>query len=138
MATESQQIAQRIPGEKSSLPTLALIAGWLIPGAGHLVVRKPIRAALLFVSILGMFVVGLSLQGKVYSFGTDSIIDKLCFVAQLGLGVLFGIAKGAGWGASSAVNTMADYGGKFLIAGGLLNVIAAVDALSLANGRKAS
>jgi hypothetical protein len=36
------------------------------------------------------------------------------------------------------VNTLADYGIKFLVVGGLLNIIAAVDAYSLANGRKAS
>jgi len=40
--------------------------------------------------------------------------------------------------ASSAIDTLADYGTKFLIVAGLLNIIAAVDAHSLANGRKAS
>ena len=41
-------------------------------------------------------------------------------------------------GSRSSVNTLADYGTKFLVVGGLLNIIAAVDAHSLANGRKAS
>jgi hypothetical protein len=48
------------------------------------------------------------------------------------------LARVFGWGAASAVNTLADYGTKFLIVGGLLNLIAAVDAHSLATGRKAS
>ncbi|MDE1162783.1 MAG: hypothetical protein PW792_12660 [Acidobacteriaceae bacterium] len=139
MATaDSKQIAQRIPGEKSSLPTLALLAGWIVPGAGHLVVGKPIRAALLFVSILGMFLTGLALAGKIYSPGTGDILDMLCFAGQLGMGLLYALAKGLGWGATSAINTMADYGSKFLVCAGLLNLIAAVDAYSLANGRKAS
>ena len=43
-----------------------------------------------------------------------------------------------GLGATSMVNTLSDYGTKFLIVGGLLNLISAVDAHSLANGRKAS
>jgi hypothetical protein len=36
------------------------------------------------------------------------------------------------------VNTLADFGTKFIVIGGLLNYMAAVDAHSLANGRKAS
>ena len=49
-----------------------------------------------------------------------------------------GLAHAFGWGAASSVNTLADYGTKFIVVGGLLNYIAAVDAHSLANGRKAS
>jgi hypothetical protein len=137
MAAEAQQIAQRIPGEKSSLPAMVLIAGWLIPGLGHLLLGKWIRALLLFVSIFGMFLVGLGMQGKIYQ-PTGDILDMLGFAGQLGLGLVCGLAHWLGWGASSAVNTMADYGTKFIVVGGLLNYIAAIDAHSLANGRKAS
>jgi hypothetical protein len=138
MAADAQQIAQRIPGERSSLPAMVLLAAWLIPGLGHLLLGKWIRAVLLFLSILGMFVVGIALQGKIYSPGTGDILDILGFVGQLGLGLLCGLAHWFGWGASSAVNTLADYGTKFIVVGGLLNYIAAVDAHSLATGRKAS
>jgi hypothetical protein len=135
---QTQQIAQRIPGEKSSLPALALLLGWLVPGAGHLLLGKWVRALLLFGSILGMYLIGLALQGKIYTPNTGDILDILGFAGQLGLGVLYVLARWLGWGAASAVNTLADYGTKFLVVGGLLNLIAAVDAHSLANGRKAS
>ncbi|HEY5382622.1 MAG TPA: DUF6677 family protein [Acidobacteriaceae bacterium] len=135
---QAQQISQRIPGEKSSLPALALLLGWLIPGAGHLLLGKWVRALLLFISIFGMYLIGLALLGKIYSPNTGDILDILGFAGQLGLGLLFAFAHWFGWGATSAVNTLADYGTKFLVVGGLLNLIAAVDAHSLANGRKAS
>jgi len=48
------------------------------------------------------------------------------------------LARAFGWGATSIVNTLADYGTNFLVVAGLLNIISAVDAHSLANGRKAS
>ena len=137
-STEAQQIAQRIPGEKSSMPAAALLLGWLIPGAGHLLLGKWVRALLLFVSILGMYLVGLGLQGKIYTPNTGDILDILGFAGQLGMGVLYVLARAFGWGATSMVNTLADYGTKFLVVAGLLNLIAAVDAHSLANGRKAS
>jgi hypothetical protein len=142
MATEAQQIAREIakpvPGEKSSIPILALLLGWLIPGAGHLLLGKWIRGLLLFVSILGMFLIGLGLQGKIYAPNTGDILDILGFAGQLGMGALYALARVFGWGAPSVVNTVADWGTKFLLTAGLLNLIAAVDAHSLANGRKAS
>jgi len=138
MATEAQQIAQRVPGEKSSFPALVLLVGWLIPGAGHMLVGKYIRAALLFASILGMYLIGLGLQGKIYSTSTGDILDILGFAGQIGLGLLYILARVLGWGASTVTITLGDYGTKFLVVGGLLNLISAVDAHSLANGRKKS
>jgi hypothetical protein len=140
MATTTQHppVAQRVPGEKSSLPALVLLVAWLVPGAGHLLVGKWIRALLLFGSILGMYLIGLGLAGKVYQPNTGDILDMLGFVGQLGMGALYMLARVFGWGASSIVNTLADYGTKFLVVAGLLNIVAAVDAYSLANGRKPS
>lgn len=138
MAADAQQVAQRIPGEKSSLPAMVLVAGWLIPGLGHLLLGKWVRALLIFVSILGLFLFGLGMQGKIYQAGSGDILDILGFAGQLGLGLICGLAHWLGWGASSSVNTLADFGTKFIVIGGLLNYMAAVDAHSLANGRKAS
>ena len=138
MATEAQQIAQRVPGEKSSFPALVLLVGWLIPGAGHMLLGKWVRGLLLFVSILGMYLVGIGLQGKIYSTSTGEILDILGFAGQLGLGLLYVLARVMGWGASTVTIALGDYGTKFLVVGGLLNLISAVDAHSLANGRKAS
>jgi hypothetical protein len=117
---------------------LVLLAGWLVPGAGHLLVGKWVRALLIFGSVLGMYVIGIAAAGKIYTPNTGDILDILGFVGQLGLGLLYVIARAFSLGASSAVNTVADYGTKYLLVAGLLNIIAAVDAHSLANGRKAS
>jgi hypothetical protein len=137
--TTSSQINQPIPGERSSKPMLALLLGWLIPGAGHMLLGKWIRGGLLFVSVLGMFLIGLlSLQGKIYSPNTGEILDILGFAGQLGLGLLFGLAHLLNWGATSVTTTVGDWGTKFIVVAGLLNLISAIDAHSLANGRKAS
>jgi hypothetical protein len=136
--TQQQQIAQQVSGEKSMFPFVVLIVGWLVPGAGHFLVGKWVRALLLFAAIVTMYAVGLELAGKIYMPNTGDLLDMLGFVGQLGMGLLYAVARLFGWGASSVVNTLGDYGTKFLVVGGLLNIIAAVDAHSLANGRKAS
>ena len=126
-----------VPVRRSTLsPTLVLLAGWLVPGLGHLLLKKPIRAALLFVSIVAMFVIGMSLHGKLYTVNGD-MLDLLGFVGQMGSPLLWVAAHSVGAGAAQLSDTVSDYGSKFAVVAGLLNVMAAVDAQSLANGRKA-
>jgi hypothetical protein len=119
-------------------PTLALIAGWLIPGAGHILLGKWVRGALLAISILSMFAIGIALQGKVYSPNTGEPLDMLGFAGDLGAGLLYGLARILGWGQAPVLIAVADYGTKFIVVAGLLNLVAAVDAHSLASGRKRS
>lgn len=145
MSTNTQASAQplkkpvaRIVNKSAVSPAVALFAGWLIPGAGHLLLKKPIRAALLFISIATMFAIGLALEGKVYTPNTGDPLDILGFAADLGSGGLYILARIFDLGHSSVQIAIADYGTKFIVVAGLLNVVAAVDAHSLASGRKLS
>jgi len=115
---------------------LPLIAGWLVPGAGHFLLRKWGRGALLAVSILGMFSIGIAMQGKIYSSAHD-ILDILGLAGDLGNGLLYVVSRIFGLGADQVMVTTADYGTRFIVVAGLLNVIAAVDAHNLRTGRKA-
>lgn len=132
--------AQARPAQKTTTlpPALILIAGWLIPGAGHFLLKKWIRGTLLLVSILAMFWIGLALKGKVYGPNTAELLDMLNFAGDLGNGLLYVAARIFDLGAATEQIAIADYGTKFIVVAGLLNVIAAVDAHSLAIGRKAS
>ena len=114
---------------------LPLIAGWLVPGAGHFLLRKWGRGALLSVSIIAMFGLGLAMQGKLYT-GAQDILAMLGLAGDLGNGLMFIIGRMLGLGANPVIVTTADYGTKFIVVAGLLNVIAAVDAHNLRTGRK--
>src|SRR5579875_2773542 len=115
----------------------ALILGWLIPGAGHLLTRHWIRALLLFVAITALFSLGLAMQAKVYVPNTGDPLDMLGFAGDLGTGLLYFIARVFSLGQSTVQLATADYGTKFVVVAGLLNFIAAVDAHNLRIGRKA-
>ncbi len=116
---------------------LPLIAGWLIPGAGHFLLGKWGRGALLAGSVLGMFVTGLALNGKVYANAHD-ILEVLGLAGDLGNGLVYFVSRLAGWGADQVMVTTQDWGTRFLVVAGLLNVIAAVDAHNIRTGRKAA
>jgi hypothetical protein len=132
--------AQARPAQKTTTlpPAVILIAGWLIPGAGHFLLKKWIRGTLLFVSILAMFGIGIALKGKVYGPNTAELLDMLNFAGDLGNGLLYVAARVFDLGQAAEQVAIADYGTKFIVVAGLLNIIAAVDAHSLAIGRKAS
>lgn len=118
---------------------VALIAGWLVPGAGHFIQKRWVRGVLLLVSVVAMFVIGVRtdfLNGKVYSFNTGDILDMLGFVGDVGAGALYMITRMMDWGRGAISIATADYGTKFIIVAGLLNVISAVDAYNIAVGKK--
>ena len=139
MATEENKNgatkAASQPAAQQGFVYLPLIAGWLVPGAGHFLLGKWYRGALLAASILGMFAMGIAMQGKLYS-GAHDILDILGLVGDLGNGLLYVVSRAAGWGADQVTVTTADYGTRFIVVAGLLNVIAAVDAHNLRTGRK--
>jgi hypothetical protein len=112
-----------------------LLAGWLVPGAGHFVQRKWVRGSLLLLSIGTMFVLGLAMQGKLYT-SAQSILDMLGLAGDLGSGLFYLVSRQLGLGSEAVQVTTADYGTRFLVFAGLLNIIAAVDAHNLYTGRK--
>jgi len=120
-------------------PSMSIIApaiGWLIPGAGHLIQKRWIRGVLLMVCIVTMFLLGLAMQGKVYRPNTGDLLDMLGFIGDLGAGGLYIVTRALDAGQGSIARAVADYGTKFIVVAGLLNVIAAVDAHHIALGKK--
>jgi len=120
----------------TTMAVVAPIVGWLIPGAGHLLLKRYLRGLLLLVSVVAMFVIGLGMNGRIYQPNGGDILDILGFVGDVGAGVLYFLARIMDWGNAMAANAAADYGKTFLIVAGLLNFIAAADAHHIALGKK--
>jgi hypothetical protein len=110
--------------------------GWLIPGAGHLIQKRWGRGSLLLVSITGMFILGLLMQGHVYQPNSGDILDILGFIGDVGAGGLYIVTRAMGGGLGAIAHATADYGTKFIIVSGLLNFIATADAYHIAIGKK--
>jgi hypothetical protein len=119
-----------------SMTYIAPIAGWLLPGLGHLIQRRYIRGVLLMLSVFIMFFAGLGMQGKVYSSNFGDLLDILGFVGDIGAGALYFVARAMDLGIGNIHRAVADYGTKYIVVAGLLNVIAAVDAYHIAIGKK--
>ncbi len=118
------------------MSVLAPATGWLIPGAGHFIQKRWIRGLLLMAAVVTMFVLGLLMQGKVYSPNTGDILDILGFIGDIGAGGLYIATKALDMGQGAIHRAVADYGTKYIIVAGLLNIISAVDAYHIAIGKK--
>src|ERR1700751_523649 len=120
----------------SIMAVLAPAIGWLIPGAGHVIQKRWIRGALLFLSIVSLFLLGLAMQGRIYKANGGDILDMLGFVGDVGAGGLYILTMANDWGQGAIAFATADYGTKFMIVAGLLNFIAIADAYHIAIGKK--
>jgi hypothetical protein len=127
-----------LPGQAASsfMQVLVPAVAWLIPGAGHLLLYRWIRGALLLVSIVAMYLIGLAMEGHVYHPNGGDILDILGFVGDVGAGALYILSQALGWGPGAIEHATADYGTKFLIVAGLLNFISVADAYHIAIGKK--
>ncbi len=128
--------AETVGEPNAVMAVVAPAVGWFVPGAGHLVQKRWVRGLLLMACIVAMFVLGLLMEGKLYSPNTGDILDILGFVGDIGAGALYIVSKTLDAGTGNIARATADYGTKYLIVAGLLNIISAVDAYHIAIGKK--
>jgi hypothetical protein len=108
-----------------------MILGWFVPGLGHAVQKKYVRAALFFVSILAMTGLGLAMGGKVYPFQTDNPLTILAFFADIGNGLFYGLARLLSWGPGELERATFEFGTAYIAGAGLLNFLVALDAYDI-------
>jgi hypothetical protein len=137
MAKEKEQ-KQPMPPLGVWAPAVAL--GWLVPGGGHFLLKRNGRGALLFCAVTGMFLCGLMMQGAMFQPQTGDLLTTLIntggFIGNLCSGILYLLTVWFGYNTPDMAGQVHDYGTKFLVTAGLLNVLAMVDAYEIAAGRK--
>jgi hypothetical protein len=120
-------------------------AGWLVPGLGHLLQGKWVRALLLGGAVWTCFLGGLRMGGYLFKFdgseqGLASLLQIPPMLGNLGAGLLYFACWFMGVGFSHDAQQAAlptfEYGWTFLLVAGLLNYLAMLDAFDIAAGRK--
>ena len=142
MASKSQKEQEQAPPVTPVQQWAApVLLGWLLPGAGHFYLKKWNRGALLLFAIGGMFVFGLLMRGRMFEpISGDpftTIINWGGYLSDVATGSLYFLASWLGYEQPYLASAVADYGTKFLVCAGLLNVLAIIDAYEIAVGAKA-
>ena len=136
MAKEKTENASA--GVRVWAPAVAL--GWLVPGGGHLLLKRTGRGVLLLLAITTMFLCGLMMRGTMFTPQGEDLLTVLInwggWVGDACAGILYLMAMWLGYGQPDVAGHVHDYGTKFLVTAGLLNLLAMVDAFEIARGRK--
>jgi hypothetical protein len=137
---------------------LALVAGWLVPGAGHAVLGRLGRAAVFFVLIMGSFGLGLAHDGRLALYSShEGFLTGLQLVANIGAGPADFLARMAVYGEPAYIvpdaseapyrpriekfrarqrSAVSAYGTAYLWSAGLMNLLLLMDVWDIAKRRK--
>ena len=128
--------AKATPTPTGPSPMLVCAAAWAVPGAGHVWLGRHRTGGLLAATLLAMFLVGLALEGELFGPVLGQPLVTLSALADVGIGVVYFLARAVGAGGGRVVAATYEFGNTFLVVAGLLNALVVLDAYDIAVGRK--
>lgn len=112
----------------------AAVAGWIVPGLGHLLLRRWSKAAIYFLCVGTLACAGLAMRGGVFGASSEDLFDKLGFFADLGAGVFYFLAHQLQAAGSDVAHATGDYGTRLFAAAGMLNFLTVLEAYDIGRG----
>lgn len=99
------------------------------------------RGAIIFATILVCFLVGVLMRGPLFEIGAaGDVLSRLIqwggHIGDMASGLLYFAAVWSGYAPPDRAGHTADYGSKFIVAAGLLNILSMVDAYEIATRQK--
>jgi hypothetical protein len=114
---------------------MAMVLAFLVPGAGHFYLGRRGRAAAFFGIIIFLFVVGVSIDGRLYVPESGNLLGTLAALASMGVGLPYFIARAVGVPGDITSITF-EYGTMFALSAGLMNLLLILDSFDIAEDRK--
>ena len=141
------------PSARQRRAAVAVVAAWLVPGLGHLLLGRTGRAAVFAVLVWGSFGLGLAHDGRLaLRDDRQPFLTTLQIVANLGVGPADPLARLAVYGSPAyrfgGTNRRVDifrhrerspvaiYGTAYLWTAGLMNLLLLFDVWDIGRGKK--
>jgi hypothetical protein len=138
MADETQTIETPEPDPaRARLAVGVGVAAWILPGLGHALQKMWGRAVACFLTVGVLVFIGAGMRGNLFTSNGGDAFATLGYVADLGSGSFYLVAKALENKGPDVSHADGDYGTRFLAAAGVLNLLAALHAYEAARGRKA-
>jgi hypothetical protein len=134
--TTNNAVAQNDP-QREKLAIAIGVAGWLVPGLGQALQKMWARAVACFLTVGALVFFGAGMRGNVFTSRGNDAFEVLGYVADLGTGSFYLVARTLEANGSDVSHADGDYGTRFMAAAGVLNFLAALHAYEAARGRKA-
>jgi hypothetical protein len=119
-----------------ALALVAAIAGWLVPGLGHVLLRKWGKAVVYFFAVAILALVGLWMRGNVFNSNAADAFDMLGFFADIGSGIFYFLAGTINPAGADVSRASGDYGTRLFATAGVLNLLCVLEVLQIGFGSK--
>jgi len=119
-----------------ALALVAAVAGWLVPGLGHILLRKWGKAIVYFFAVAILALVGLWMRGNVFNSNAADAFDMLGFLADIGSGIFYFLAGTINPAGADVSRASGDYGTRLFATAGVLNLLCVLEALQIGFGSK--
>jgi hypothetical protein len=117
---------------------VAMVAGFLLPGAGHFLLGRRGRALAFFGIVAFMFGLGLAIDGSMFTLreSRGELLLRLASIGSMGSGLLYilGVSFGP---PGDMTKQMFEYGRTFTLTAGLMNLLLVLDCWDIAMRGKA-
>lgn len=153
--SQKAEVAAAAPSVNLWTLTVVCLFAWIIPGAGHFLVKRPKHGLVFLVLIVFLFFWGLNLGAKIYQYDGTQPLTFFAMIAQAGMGLpyflarliasyahahpgsmLVHFAENFRYGNGNIESVTFEYGNTFAIVAGLLNFLVILDAHDIAIGRR--
>jgi hypothetical protein len=114
----------------------AAVAGWIVPGLGHLLLRKWDKAIVYFISVGALAVAGLLMRGNVFSPAGGDAFDMLGFFADIGSGIFYFLSHSINAAGPDVSRAAGDNGTRLFATAGVLNMLCMLEAFQIGMGQK--
>jgi hypothetical protein len=122
---------------RDALALTIAAAAWFLPGLGHALLKMWGRALVCFSTVALLVILGAGMRGNIFSRNGEDAFAKLGYVADLGAGSFYFVAKALEPAGPDVSHANGDYGTRLLATAGVLNMLAALHAYEVARARKA-
>jgi hypothetical protein len=105
-----------------------------------MLLKRPARGGLILACVAAMYLLGLMMRGALFEPRSDDLLTAVIyyggFLGNVMSGILYVLTRALGYAQIDVAGHVHDYGAKFLVGAGLLNVLGMVDAYEIATGQK--
>jgi hypothetical protein len=112
------------------------LAGWAVPGLGHLLLRRWGKAAVYFLCVGGLACAGLAMRGGIFDASATDMFDRLGLFADMGAGVFYFLAHMIQTAGPDVAHASGDYGTRLFATAGMLNLLTVLEAYEIGRGRR--
>lgn len=135
--TIQEPVSQPQNSRRDALALVVGVAGWLVPGLGHALMKMWGRAVVCFLTVGVLVWIGAGMRGNLFTSRGNDAFDSLGYIADLGTGGFYWVARSLETNGPDVSHADGDYGTRFLATAGVFNLLAALHAYEAARGRKA-